>query len=92
MRSLVIGISLDGEVILMTRDEMIEFLNKNPNVKVSHFLFDSDEYIYQKNGYIYDESGYLFEDWFSERSNGLRMRTEGLWEDGWYIKDDHKAV
>ena len=72
----------------MTRTEMIEFLNKNPNVKVSHSSFGSDEYLYQKNGYIYDENGYLFEDWWSKRHNGLRMRSGDVWEDGWYVKEN----
>lgn len=72
----------------MTRDEMIVFMEENPNVKITHTLFDSDEYIYQKeDGKVYDENGYLFDDWYSDRNNGVRMRTGGNWEDGWSVKE-----
>lgn len=71
----------------MTRDEIIKFMEENPNVRITHTSFDSDEYLYQKeDGNVYDEKGYLFEDWYSNRSNGLRMRSGGNWEDGWSVK------
>lgn len=77
----------------MDRSSMIELIKENPNVKITHWLFSDDEYIYQKdNGKIYDENGYLFEDWYSEgagQHNGIRMRKGGSWETGWEIKEKH---
>ena len=71
---------------------MIEFIKENPNVKITHFLFGEDEYIFQKeNGKIYDERGYLFEDWYSEgagKHNGIRMRVGGDWDTGWAVVKD----
>lgn len=73
----------------MTREAMIEFMEENPNVKITHSLFGSEEYIYQKeNGNVYDENNYLFDDWYSDTNNGVRMRTGGNWEDGWSVKFD----
>lgn len=75
----------------MTRTEMIEFIKENPLVNITHPLFAHDEYIFSMaSGNVYDEAGYLFEDWYSPNDcagwNGIRMRTGGSWEDGWYIK------
>lgn len=74
----------------MTKDTMIVFMNENPNVKITHDLFSEDEYIYQKeDGKVYDENGYLFEDWYSDYiHDGLRMRTNKCWENGWRVKED----
>ena len=70
----------------MSREDIIKFMNDNPNVKVTHFLFGPEEYIYQKeDGKVYDENNYLFDDWHSERNNGMRMRTGGSWDDGWDV-------
>ena len=75
----------------MTRDEMIIFIKEHPNVKITHWLFDEDEYIYSKDdGKVYDENNYLFEDWLSYgpgAHNGIRMRYGDNWYDGWYTKD-----
>ena len=77
----------------MSRDEMIEFIRKNPFVHIIHFLFDKDEYIYSsEDGLVYDEQGYLFEDWDSVTNmcsghNGIRMRSGKQWENGWSIKE-----
>ena len=47
-------------VSYMSRNEMIEFIRKNPFVHITHFLFDNDEYIYSyEDGLVYDEHGYL---------------------------------
>ena len=68
----------------MSRDEMIKYMAENPNMKITHRLFDFDEFIYQsEDGRIYDENGYLFEDWESEWHNGIRTRTGESWENGW---------
>ena len=76
----------------MTREVMIVFMEENPNVKITHTLFGSEEYIYQKeDGDVYDENGYLFDDWYSDRNNGVRMRTGGNWEDGWSVKFDKET-
>lgn len=41
----------------MTQSEMIAFLKANPYVKVTHTLFEPNEYIYaDENGYVFDES------------------------------------
>lgn len=75
----------------MTRTEMIGFLRENPFVKVTHKLFMKDEYLYSKgDGCIYEEHDYLFEDWSSERSNGMRMRSGGAWETGWSLYVEEK--
>ena len=77
----------------MTRSEMIEFIKENPYVHITHDLLSTDEYIYADiDGLVWDENGYLFENWDSvtdmwSGNNGIRMRTGGKWEDGWYIKD-----
>lgn len=77
----------------MTRNEMIEFIKNNPNVRITHDLFDADEYIYSDiYGLVWSENGYLFEDWDSFTDmwsgvNGIRMRIGGKWEDGWRIKE-----
>lgn len=80
----------------MSRDEMIKFMNENPNIKITHTLFDQNEYIYQKekNGEVYDEDGNLFDDWHSggiNKRNGVRMRTGGNWENGWDVKRDNET-
>ena len=73
----------------MTRTEMIGFVREHPLTKVTHTLFSKDEYIYSKgDGCIYEEHGYLFEDWISERSNGIRMRSGDLWETGWSLYEE----
>lgn len=80
------------EVVNMTRSEMIEFLKKNPYVNISHFLFAEDEFIYSDtSGLVYDENGRIFENWDSITDmwsgvNGIRLRTGGNWETGWYTK------
>ena len=43
----------------MTREAIIIFMQENPNVKITHTLFDSNEYIYLKeDGNVYDENGF----------------------------------
>lgn len=32
----------------MSKDDMITFIKENPNIKITHWLFSDDEYIYQK--------------------------------------------
>lgn len=74
----------------MSRTEMIIFLKFNPNVKVTHWLFDSDEYIVYDEITIRDENNYLFEDWISEgpgAHNGIRQRYSDNWLTGWYVKN-----
>jgi hypothetical protein len=36
---------------------------------------------------VYDENGYVFETWIGTFHNGIRMRTGGLWETGWSVKE-----
>lgn len=77
----------------MTRSEMIAYIKANPYHKISHRLFDTDEYIYSGyDGYVYDENGNLFEEWYEPyRWNGIRLRTGNEWEDGWYVKTTVKS-
>jgi hypothetical protein len=71
----------------MTNQEVIAVMLNNPYKKFTHTLFAPDEYIYSKsNGIIYDENGYVFEDWYSH-CDGMRIRTEGYWQEGWSIKE-----
>lgn len=73
----------------LTREEAIAILRTNPNVKVSHELFSEDEFLTGNGcGNIFDENGYPFEDWISSHINGMRMRTDYLFENGWYIKKE----
>lgn len=70
----------------MTRDEMIEFIKENPYVHITHSLFSDDEYIYSStDGIVYDENRYVFEN--GDKVDGIRMRTGGMWETGWSIKE-----
>lgn len=70
---------------IMTRNEMIDFIKKNHNVKVKHEHFSPEEYIYSKpSGEVYTEEGYLFEDWYGCH-NGIRMRKGDSWETGWSL-------
>ena len=72
----------------MTRDEMLEFIRKNPNVKVKHESFGKDEYLYYCCGIVYDENEYVFEDFKPGFRCGLQMRTGGSWETGWSIYEE----
>jgi hypothetical protein len=70
----------------IAREEAIQILKSQVNVRVSHDLFDEEEYLYMKDGKVYDENGYLFDDWYSPHHNGVRERVGGAWETGWYVK------
>lgn len=78
----------------MTRSEMIDTLKNCPHLPITHYLFADDEYIFSSmDGIVYDESGHIFENWASITDvwsgvNGLRLRTGGMWEDGWRIKTE----
>lgn len=75
----------------MNYNEMIEFILSHPFVAISHTLFDDCEYIYLgKDGRVYDENGYLFEDWewHPFTRNGLRIRQDGIWQSGWFVRTD----
>ena len=74
----------------MTRNEIVAYLRGNFYKRVTHRLFAPEEYLYcAEDGNIYDENGYVFEDWNagSCAHNGLRLRTGGVWEEGWEIID-----
>ena len=73
----------------MTRTEMIAFIKANPYVKITHILFDSNEYIYsKKDGNVYDENGNLFETFDNTdfMHIGLRLREGDRWDDNWCVK------
>lgn len=89
--SLMIEYRLYGEGrLVMSRNNMIEFIKKYNYIPITHEYFDNDEYIFNDQGIIKDENGYYFEDWGlhnrADIHNGIRMRTEGNWETGWKIK------
>ena len=77
----------------MTKNEMIKFIKENPYIYITHVLFNKYEYIYSDtDGIIRDESGYVFENWADPTNkwvgcNGIRMRTDSVWETGWSIKE-----
>ena len=65
---LILGILKIGETEHgdMTKSEVIKYMRDNNYVKITHCLFESNEYIYMKSdGNIYTEEGYLFEDFNS---------------------------
>ena len=73
----------------MTRDEMLKFIRKNPNVKIKHESFDKDEYLYYCCGIVYDENEYVFEDFVPcSFRNGLRIRIGDCWETGWSLYEE----
>lgn len=78
----------------MTRSEMIDTLENFPHLPITHHLFADDEYIFSDiDGIVYDESGLIFENWYSFTNmwsgvNGIRLRSGGMWEDGWRIKTE----
>ena len=83
----VTGIMVRDNRMDKSRAWALDILKNQPNVKITHRYFSSDEYIYGKeDGNVYDENGYLFEDWESDRFSGMRMRFGGVWEDGWDYK------
>ena len=67
--------------MMMIRAEMIDFVRENPFVKITHKLFLKDEYIYGNGIHIYEEHDYLFDE-------GIRMRSGGAWESGWYLYEE----
>ena len=71
----------------MTRDQMIGFIKENSGIKITHELFGDDEYLVGRGNVVYDENGYVFETWIGTFHNGIRMRTGGLWETGWSVKN-----
>lgn len=74
----------------MSRDEMIDFIKKHPNVKITHEMFADFEYILQRDdGKVYNEEGNLFEDQYSAHGvgrDGIRTRVGRCWETGWSVK------
>ena len=77
----------------MTRAEIISYMRRNPGVKVTHILFDKNEYLYMKDDEcVYDEADNLFENWnpFDRMHYGMRMRSDGPWDTGWSIYNKDK--
>lgn len=68
----------------MTYSEMIDYLENNPGRKVTHRLFDPGEYIWSNGFVVYTEEGYMFDD-LHYINNGLKIRKDGLWSDGWSV-------
>lgn len=72
---------------MMTRDQAIKFMMENPEAKVTHRFFSSDEYLYMVDGICYDEMGYIFDDG-TIHHDGLQMRKGDAWETDWDIYND----
>ena len=72
---------------MMTRDQAIKLMMENPEAKVTHRLFSSDEYLYMIDGICYDEMGYIFDDG-TIHHDGLQMRKGDAWETDWDIYND----
>lgn len=71
---------------MMTKSEIIEYIQENHYKRITHYLFAEEEYLYMADdGCVYDEDGYLFEDWFSGAHCGIRVRTGDHWENGWSV-------
>ncbi len=68
----------------MTYSEMISYLENNPGRKVTHHLFAPGEYIWSNGFIVYTEEGYMFDD-LHYINNGLKIRKDGQWSDGWSI-------
>lgn len=68
----------------MTYSEMIDYLENNPGRKVTHHLFAPGEYIWSNGFVVYTEEGYMFDD-LHYINNGLKIRKDGLWSDGWSV-------
>lgn len=73
----------------MTREQMIRFARENPDIKIGHPLFSEKEYLYTDGYAFYDENGTLFESWDNSDhcAIGMRMRNDGLWLNGWFVKE-----
>ena len=68
----------------LSRLDMLVLLTSKPHTKITHRLFDANEYIYLgDDGLVHDESGRIFDDWDSPHLCGLRERSGGVWETGW---------
>lgn len=76
----------------MTRSEMIIYIVNHPYEKVRHRLLGNGKYLYSNiAGSIFDETDHIFEDWFTKSNNGLRLRSNDNWIDGWYILDEKEG-
>ena len=80
----------------MSKLNILVYMYEHPSVRVSHDLFDTNEYIYydKECDCIKDEYGNIFESWEEGRNiyNGFYVRTGSRWEYGWHLYDKEDAV
>lgn len=75
----------------MTKENMIYLIKRYPGLKFKHWLFEDGEYLVSMDdGSVRDEKGNYFEDWEENNDyNGLRMRNDTMWLDGWtFLNND----
>ena len=76
----------------MTRSEMIIYIVNHPYERVSHRLLGNGKYLYSNiAGSVFDETDHIFEDWFTKTNKGLRLRSNDMLTDGWYILNDKEG-
>ena len=75
----------------MGKLSILVYMYEHPFEKVTHDLFDVNEYLYydDKCNCICDENGNIFEPWEEGRNiyNGFYVRTGEQWEYGWHLYD-----
>lgn len=72
----------------MTMVNILVFMYTHPSVKVTHRLFEPNEYIYydEEKDCILDEHGYVFEDWQDDSYNGMINRGRNPeWNIDWTV-------
>lgn len=72
----------------MTKLNILVYMYEHPFSKVTHDLFDVNEYIYYDDNTdcIRDEHNNIFETWDENSSyNGFMMRTSEHWENNWRL-------
>lgn len=74
----------------MTKENMIYLIKRYPGLKFKHWLFEDGEYlISMDDGTVRDEKGNYFEDWEDNNDyDGLRMRNDSMWLEGWTFLDN----
>lgn len=65
----------------MTKQEVIKYLNENPNKPVKHYHFSEDEYIFKDdNGDLIDECGKVLDE-----KEFWEIRRGNYWEEYWDV-------
>lgn len=79
----------------MSKLNILVYMYEHPNVRISHDLFDDNEYIYydKECDCIKDEYNNIFESWEEGRNiyNGFYARTGSRWDYGWHLYDKDES-